>query len=324
MSEHAADTIAPVRITTTQVQQELEDAQKATLLKYYEIDDSDPFRPKFRLRAGFEIVLSPGELQELGPGLDFANWVVIKNRRRAYDRLRSQKPQLKPLVSAGDSWFLHPLLRDVINQLIDGRGYAVYSLDAAGAELSQLVNDERWGKALNSENAKTFLLSGGGNDLMGTHFGDYLNAYKPDDGSGPARFLNDAFEDALRRVCNYYRQILDSVKENFPGVRVFTHSYDYALPRKGKKGKWLGSAMEKRGLVDGAQQRACIRLVVDRFTDELRKICANEYAGLAFYVTRFVNVGEMQWDDEIHPTNDGFAVAAANFHAALKAADINP
>jgi hypothetical protein len=124
-------------------------------------------------------------------------------------------------------------------------------------------------------------------------------------------------------VCNYYRQILDRVKADFPGVKVFTHSYDYALPRKGRKGKWLGSAMEKHGLVEAAEQRGCIKFVIDRFTDELKKICS-EYSGMAFYVTRHVNVGEMQWDDEIHPTNEGFAVAAANFHAALKAENVNP
>ena len=119
---------------------------------------------------------------------------------------------------------------DVINQLIDGHGYAIYSLDAAGAELSEIVAEAKWAKALTDEGSKTLLLSGGGNDLLGDHFGDYLrDGVAP--GSTPNDFLNTALDDALHRVLNYYGTIIQRVKDDFPGVKVFTHSYDFALPR---------------------------------------------------------------------------------------------
>lgn len=314
----------PIRVTTAQIHQELEDAQIQTLLKYYEVDYSNPFKPRFRPREGVEILVPEGEVLELGPMLDFANAITLSNRRRAYDRLRKLKPYLKPIVSIGDSWFLHPLLRDVINQLIDGHGYAVYSVDAAGAEIQNYAIDERWPRAIRDEGARTVLISGGGNDLMGDHFGSYLNSYTPDDGTGVKRLLNAAFNQALSDVCDEYRTILQKIKDEFPGVKVFTHSYDYVLPRKGSQGKWLGKAMEKVGLNDPTEQKACIRHILDRFTTELKAICQNEFAGIAFYIPRIVSVGQMQWDDEIHPTDDGFAVVAANFRAALTANGVEP
>lgn len=306
--------------TNQEILAKLESTGGEALYQFFEIDHSDPFAPKYKAKPGVQIQPEPGEPVQLGLGLDIANWFTHRNRNRAYrDKLKSN-PDLKPVVSAGDSWFSHPLLRDVINQLGDNHGYAIYSLDAAGAELSEIVDSGKWTKALEDENSKTLLVSGGGNDLMGDHFGDYLNSgIAP--GSAPSTFLNSAFDHALDGVLKRYHTIATIVKNDFPEVKMFTHSYDYAIPRT--TGPWLGTAMRKQGIDNTSDQRAIINEVVTRFTKRLQDL-ANNHAGRVFYITRKNNVPDGAWDDEIHPTSDGFAIVGSNFASALHAQGITP
>lgn len=306
--------------TNQEILGSLEATGGESLHQFFEIDNSDPYAPKFKPKPGVQIQPEPGEPVQLGLGLDIGNWFTHRNRIRAYRDKLKNNPQLKPVVSTGDSWFCHPLLRDVINQLADNHGFAIYSLDAAGAELNEIVSADKWTKALADEKSQTLLVSGGGNDLMGDHFGDYLNAGVAP-GSPPAVFLNSVFDDALNGVLTLYNTIATIVKNDFPSVKMFTHSYDYAIPRQ--KGPWLGSAMRKQGIENTSDQRAIIKEVVTRFTKRLDGL-ATTHAGRVFYITRKTNVPDGSWNDEIHPTHEGFAIVGANFAAELNARGVTP
>lgn len=307
--------------TNQEILTKLEATSGEALHEFFEIDRSNPYSPKFVSKPGVEIKPELGEPVPLGGfGLTIANGFTYRNRMRAYRDKRKNNPHLKPLVSTGDSWFCHPLLRDVINQLGDNHGYAIYSLDAAGAELRDIVAEGKWTQALIDEKSQTLLVSGGGNDLMGDHFGDYLNSNVAP-GSPAAAFLNSAFDDALDGVLKLYGTIAAIVKNDFPGVKMFTHSYDHVIPRK--KGPWLGSAMRLHSIEDTADQRAIVREVVSRFTQRLESL-ADNHAGRVFYLPRKTHVPEGSWDDEIHPTNEGFAIVGANFASGLQALGVTP
>ncbi|MEK7951738.1 SGNH/GDSL hydrolase family protein [Luteolibacter soli] len=306
--------------TNQEILAELEATNGEALFEYFDIDQTNPYSPKFTPKPGVIIKPDPGQPVQLGLGLDIANFFTHSNRQRAYRRKIKNNPALKPIVSAGDSWFSHPLLRDVINHLGDNHGYAILSLDAAGAELSEVVQSGKWATALRAENSRTLLVSGGGNDLMGDHFGDYLNTGLPA-GTPPGDYLNSAFDDALNRVLKHYNTIILQVENDFPGVKVFVHSYDFAIPRP--KGPWLGVAMIKAGITEKSDQRAIIKEVVTRFTKRLEQLAAAN-AGRVFYIGRKTNVPDGSWDDEIHPTSEGFAIVAANFAVELHVEGVTP
>jgi len=70
------------------------------------------------------------------------------------------------VVSKGDSWFQYPfLLKDVIDQLFDD--YAIYSLGGAGVLVSEMLDQDEIGDAIDRENPDLLFLSGRGNDLLG-------------------------------------------------------------------------------------------------------------------------------------------------------------
>jgi len=288
------------------MRQLLEGTGEAALKQFFEVDNSEPFSPQWKPKPGVVIVPEIDEVVPMGVGLDIANWFTRQNRRRAYKARRQQHPELKPIVSAGDSWFNHPLLSDTVNQLEQAHGYLVFSLDDAGAELKEIVDSGKWQQALTSEGSKTLLISGGGNDLMGDHFGEYLN-------SGIGR--------ALSGVLDLYDSIIESVKDGFPGVKVFTHSYDFALPRG--SGPWLGNKMIEKGITNLVDQRGIIHRVVELFTAELKKR-EEQNAGRVTYVRRLLNVGMGQWHDEIHPVDAGFSIVGGNFASALQNQGVTP
>ena len=64
--------------------------------------------------------MPPPGPRTLGLGSGFARW-IISARREERDRWFTDKrrtaPDAKVVVSDGDSWFLHPLLYDVIDRL---------------------------------------------------------------------------------------------------------------------------------------------------------------------------------------------------------------
>ncbi len=306
--------------TNQEILLRLESTAGEALHEYFEVDYTNPYAPRFKAKPGVIIYSEPGEPVPLGMRLDIANWFTHRNRIRAYRQKISDNPKLKPVVSAGDSWFSHPLLRDVINQLGDNHGFAVYSLDAAGAELSEIVRESRWVDALTAIKSKTLLVSGGGNDLMGDHFGDYLNDNVAP-GSKPEKFLNNAFDDAVDGVLTHYNTIASILQNDFPDVKMFTHSYDDVIPRP--KGPWLGNAMINHSITDPKDQCALIKFVLFRFAERLKELSA-EYTGRVFYIPRRTNVPAGAWDDEIHPTSEGFAVVGANFAKELAAQGVTP
>jgi lysophospholipase L1-like esterase len=193
------------------------------------------------------------------------------NRIARWRRAQAYKRKIKNwtgprLVSEGDSWFQYPiLLRDVIDQLDEH--YAIRSLGAAGDLISDMFAQDELIATIAAERPDAVVISGGGNDLLGD--GRLAKALRPfDPALSPEQYLTPNFEDTLSEVIELYRDILHRVVRTFPGLPVFIHGYDHAIP---ERGKWLGRPMEKLGILDGALQRALVAQIVDRFYDALAK-----------------------------------------------------
>lgn len=274
--------------------------------------DTGAFRPV--VRANPALVGAPAA--EAAVALASLNGIARWRRRQHYRRKLQDWTGLR-IVSEGDSWFQYPfLLTDVIDWL--SVPFAILSLDAAGDLLSDMVRQGELITAVVEERPHAVLLSGGGNDLLGgSNLARALLSFEP--GRMPDAYLGDAFEANLRAVLDGYERLFDRLSRVAPETPVLTHVYDYAIPAGGR---WLGQPMARLGIEDPALQRDIVRIIVDRFEVELRRL-ADTFEQVRVIDTRNV-VGAGRWHDELHPDNGGYRAVAEHFAAAIAVATGTP
>ncbi|MDU8929920.1 SGNH/GDSL hydrolase family protein [Alisedimentitalea sp. MJ-SS2] len=186
---------------------------------------------------GFEPVVVPNPALVTPSAEEAAVLMSSVNRIARWRRRQAYKKKIRTwtgpkLVSEGDSWFQYPiLLKDVIDQL--DHGYAIRSLGAAGDLISDMVAQDELIATIAAERPDAVLLSGGGNDLLGEgRLARALHPFDPD--REVADYMTPAFETMLNEVIGLYRDILRRVVRTFPGLPVFLHGYDHAIPERGK------------------------------------------------------------------------------------------
>lgn len=236
------------------------------------------------------------------------------------------------IVAEGDSWFDYPG-SDVLDYLEDVYGYQVESLAKAGHRIEdmayakgQLDDLARKLERLLQEgkDVRAILVSGGGNDVMGTEFGMFLEH----DRSGLDPLNLKVVEGVIReRVRTAYLHILvrvTTVAERVLHRRVpiLVHGYSGPVP-DGRgvlggawflPGPWIAPGFRDKGFPDDELQRR-IEIVgdlMDRFNEMLMEITSLP----DFPHVHYVNLrGSLPtgagykdwWANELHPTKQGFA-----------------
>jgi hypothetical protein len=290
-----------------------EDTDPEEIERYFKVRDDTPFGPQLELRENVEV-----EGLQAPEGLvgDAAIWIANKLARRArlarYERSLEENPTWPRIVSEGDSWFQHPMVKDTIDHL--SASFSVLSLGAAGDELARMLGSTEFRRAIDTENPAAFLISGGGNDMLGDRFITYLHE-EPQPGTDPARHLKDSFWTMLDQMIALYHGLFLELRWAYPELWVCCHGYDYAIPGEGKDGKWLGKAMRKRHITDEDEQKALVRVILDAFNDRLKEVA--EGFDRVEYVECLESVAEDQWYDEIHPNREGFLQVALRFRNVL-------
>ncbi|MCH9686663.1 MAG: SGNH/GDSL hydrolase family protein [Deltaproteobacteria bacterium] len=238
--------------------------------------------------------------------------------RRA--RLRRQKQFAKrargfsgvTLVTEGDSWFQFPTTRqDVIDHLFERDDFNPYSLGYAGDWLSNIVRHHEYYNAIHHYRPQVFLLSGGGNDMLGKGRLKWL-LHPFAAGRAPEDYFGASMQRALDDLERLYRFVFDELTHNFPELLIVGHGYDYGTP---DNGRWLGKPMATIGIHDPQLQRAIVHALMDRF-NAMRIRVASDYDRVVHVDIR----GRVDdWGDELHPTSKGFAVVASAFDRAIRA-----
>ncbi|GAA3989859.1 hypothetical protein GCM10022210_49050 [Mucilaginibacter dorajii] len=175
------------------------------------------------------------------------------------------------ILAEGDSWFNYPvILTDVIDRICMEKNMAVYSLASGGDWLLNMLNARNYVEQLSVIRPDVFLISAGGNDLVGSR---RLAAIVDPTGASIAYQNNlwaqklitkaeknivpldpEKFRDGLKYLSRdffallmffhlqYYfliRGILTGgVKDGepkFPGIRIITQGYDFAIPSYDKR-----------------------------------------------------------------------------------------
>lgn len=236
-------------------------------------------------------------------------WRYRQKIRGGFDGIR--------IVSEGDSWFQYPiLLDDVVDQLFDDRNLAIWSLGAAGDTLAEMVQTDEISAAIRDERPSVFMISGGGNDMVGGgRIATMLHPYDPD--LAPEAYLNDAFALFETELADLYRTLFSRLGSAFPALKILCHGYDYVIPGKG--GDWLAKPMRSLGIEQPALQREIVRVMIDRLAGVLEGVQARFVGRVVFCDCRGAVTSDDLWDDELHPKDQGFAAVAQRFRSKIAA-----
>jgi len=204
---------------------------------------------------------------------------ALKNSRRNhlfYSRVKGEfrkKASNRVIVAEGDSWFNYPvLLSDVIDWITMEDNLAVYSVASGGDWLLNMLNAKKYIEQLSTLHPDVFLISGGGNDLVGSNrlaamvnplgnsdemdFNPWARQLIQDSQSRPEapalslsrfnnglKYISKDFFALLMFFHLQYHFIFSGILEGgekkttpskFPDIKIITQGYDYVLPSLNK------------------------------------------------------------------------------------------
>lgn len=300
---------------------------------------SKPFSPAIVFDPSVVAVAPPDTRLEGARAMDWANELAGFRRRNKF-LVRQEAGDTRPvLVSVGDSWFQFPFfLDDVIDQL--GGAYSIWSLDAAGDTLANMVlNEQRHLSGLRrwAGKARALLLSGSGNDIVGEDpdgIPVLAKIVRPFEAGRLAAWYigTSEFSRRLASIEACFGEVFAAVAREFPGIPVICHGYDHAIPAVpddprrpawAKPDEWLAGPLSRHlGIRDPQLQRDIVRVLIDRLNEVLAGLCGGNGGG-RFPNAWYVNVRGVvrgRWADELHPSDTGFADVAMSFRTVIEAA----
>jgi hypothetical protein len=187
-----------------------------------------------------------------------------KRKNRKFRKLVKKGTLDKIIVAEGDSWFEFPLfIRDIIDWIIQSNRYAVYSIASGGDWIGNILYSGEYISELSIYLPDAFLISGGGNDLVGGNRlailirrrKDIKLDLKPSDkilldflaSSGETtvnskriiigrKFLNKDFWALLNAIRFQYYLIFKSIRSanKLDHMKIITQGYDYPVPSSNK------------------------------------------------------------------------------------------
>ena len=249
----------------------------------------------------------------------------------------------------GDSWFSTPLYLNLARQSarrIQGLGMIIGKPGAEAAELFSTREVERLGSRIENNPFDLVCLSAGGNDCLSDRLaaafpqwtGTHAAAKKI---TGDEAYAIFSAGKTLDRVANAYERVLarlQKIQKRRPHLRVIGHPY-VPVEFVGRKaelttanigliawvkdsvGPWLWEPM-RHVVKDKDEARKFGRLMLEKgFRDTVLLRLAEKYEGL-FSVADFSGVRGMGadafWNDEIHPSEAGFALLSSSFNSTLR------
>ena len=238
-------------------------------------------------------------------------------------------PNRPVIFSEGDSWFSFPIHANVIDFLDEmaGRRISLLRLEKNGDKALTMIHGRQKAKLadyMERYQPQALLFSGGGNDVVGADLRPLLRPKLQ--GMAWRDCIFDAQLDLrMTQLECAYRELVLLRDQAAPNCHIYTHGYDYAVPdgRKAKLwgirvGPWMEQYLEEKDIIDPDDQRRIIRFLIDRFNQMVIDV---ESLSSKFTVvrTRRTLAHPQDWNDELHPSRDGFERIAEKFRAKLRA-----
>jgi hypothetical protein len=240
------------------------------------------------------------------------------------------------LIAEGDSWFDYPGT-DLLDAL-EQSAYDVESVARAGDRVEMMAFGrgqlDKFAAAVEKVIAaghtpKAILLSGGGNDIAGSEFGFLINhAGSPKQGFNDSvvrgvidERVRDAYVWIIRTITDLCQKVLKQK------VRIILHGYGYPVPDGSGvfggwgplPGPWLRPGFIEKGFNVLAQNTDMMHGLMDRFNNMLQGV-AGDFAHVRYVNLRSVlPANKPLWDNELHPKENGFKLAAKELEKAIEA-----
>lgn len=314
-------------IPASLLEEMLQDSQMAPFAEglYFTSTGTGPFDQDIQLKPEI-IIQEPGDegVNRKNVIIDLANWWSRKKRNNYYKDITRRFPERTVIVSEGDSWFQHPLVYDIIDHL--SKVYAIRCVAAAADTLANYFSgDKKRGDyyldVLTETKPAFFLISGGGNDILGSQFRDFL-IDKPYDknlrGSANGKeFLKETFGFQISKLMDIYTSMFGLLQTQFPNMKTIVHGYDYPVHLDYTNKGWLGRYMIEKGIADTADRHTVIKYIMNEFNTQLSQV-VQKFPDSVYYLdvrnTVLFKEGDIdQWYDEIHPNIDGFQSIGLKF-----------
>jgi hypothetical protein len=256
-------------------------------------------------------------------------WDPVERDRRYASCKRAG---LQRLISEGDSWFDYPPHPNIID-FLDGEGFwAIKRFEESGDTLENIASDANLARIAGTaqkEKSEAILLSAGGNDLF-TEIPEkpdlrwIWRALNPFDASKTAaehinRLAWDEKKTELRRG---FVRFIAALGDHVP---ILIHGYDY-LTASGEKamydglhpaGPWILPSMQDRGIDDPNLQSGILGVLIDD-VNQIIGALESTYPDAVIYVDlRGTLRPGLDWQNEIHPTEDGFHKVEERFRDTL-------
>ncbi|GAB4038020.1 DUF5995 family protein [Spirosoma gilvum] len=287
---------------------------------YYKTAPTNGLLPDLQLRDEL-VLIQPAEGErglwnDLKVGI--ANRIARQIRNRQYKQNLFRYPDRMRIVAEGDSWFQFPsLLRDIVDYL--SGVYNIYNVASAGASMEDYLKEGKFLEAIAQVKPAFFLLSGGGDELLGESFPQLIRDVPRTDVSDASRYVADTITETLVQLGDRFNRMLRLVQQGYPQVHVLIHGYDYVIPTNtviNRKPGWLGKTLLAKGITDANEREAVVRYIVDAFNNTLRQVSAAypnvTYLDLRSTIQRTDRPTDY-WYDEVHPNDKGFLSLASRY-----------
>ncbi|GAB3934583.1 hypothetical protein GCM10028804_52210 [Larkinella terrae] len=244
--------------------------------------------------------------------------IAYQVRNRQYKQNLIKYPDRVRMVAGGDSWFQYPLLSDIVDYL--ARVYSVNCTSGVGKSLKKYIENSKFLETIAQVSPRYFLLSGGGTHFFGEEFSTYIREKGAKTESAPQGYLTDAFKAALDELESDLNRLFRLIRLRNEKVRVLVHGYDYLIPdaaetQSGKTGL-ISKTLNERGIMDLAEQKNLIRLMVDGFNERLQRAAAG-YENVTYIdlrgTLRPATEQLKYWYDEFNPNDKGFLSIATKY-----------
>ena len=245
---------------------------------------------------------------------------------------KTYPPSDHVIICEGDSWFNHPFLQDIPEELLYF-GYSVLHSNYPGKHLEASLSEAKFLAPLldgRKRQIKALLLSGGGNDLINWHKGDAEFSpifRKASAGSSPADFLDPGnLSRALQDLAGWLNGISNKLANaGAKKLPVLLHCYDFISPKiygpSPFKGTWVNPQLDAIGApTDPAFRKRISSALQNAWIQKYKDVC--QQLEWHFIVTQ--NVVKNRWHDEIHPQNPGFYDVSCVYWNVLHALGILP
>lgn len=278
-----------------------------------------------------------------------------KRQKKYFKRVENQKPSNKyvRIYAEGDSWFLFPtFVRDIIDWLEKNENYLIYSDAYGGDWITNIIYEGQYVEALTIHSPDVFLISGGGNDLVGNErmsvmVSKYGNEVKKQNEQTLSHIIDKEQRDLILAAQPFitkefyafiwtmkaqYTMLFNSLYINtkkFDKMISITQGYAYPFPKKGNNfswrypiqpivnsllgtGKWLFRPLMIKGILDTNLQRAIVMTFIYEYNEMLLEL-SGKFDNVYHIDCRDIPLKESDWYDELHLKSHKYKEVAMRF-----------